>query len=331
MRPGWAWGSAGHALLGAVLQRPDSGGVVLTGRVSLAAQPWLADHRSAGWCCFRGPVSSNWSSAPPTRPVRKHRRVDSGHPVGAAAGQCRLQVQVVVGAAGDSGTRAVSVYSRREESDAEWVLHAQGTLGVAAAEPSADLSEWPPAGAERVDIVDGYARLAERGHRYGPAFQGLDKVWRRGQEVFAEAVAAADAGVAVDGLGIHPALLDAVLHAAGLAAETGDTTLPFCWRNVSLHAGGAGRVRARLIVLADRRDVAGGDGRFRGAGADGGLADDPPGDHGPVERRDGGRRAPRRRPAGGGVVAAFAKTAADDGSAPPPAVSWEDFCAAAGI
>ena len=112
-----------------------------------------------------------------------------------------------------------------------------------------DLSVWPPVGAESVDISDGYARLAARGYEYGPAFQGLVAIWRRGPELFAEAAAPADAGVQVDGMGIHPALLDAVLHAFGLAVDTTETMLPFCWRGVSLHAGGAGRVRARFTAL----------------------------------------------------------------------------------
>ena len=120
---------------------------------------------------------------------------------------------------------------------------------MSAAEASVDLSVWPPAGAESVDISDGYARLAARGYEYGPAFHGLVALWRRGPELFAEAAAPADAGVRVDGMGIHPALLDAVLHASGLAADTAETMLPFCWRGVSLHAGGAGRVRARFSAL----------------------------------------------------------------------------------
>ena len=45
---------AEHGLLGAVVQRPDSGGVVLTGRLSTAAQPWLADHAVAGVVLFPG-------------------------------------------------------------------------------------------------------------------------------------------------------------------------------------------------------------------------------------------------------------------------------------
>jgi 4-hydroxyphenylalkanoate synthase len=46
------------------------------------------------------------------------------------------------------------------------------------------------------------------------------------------------------------------LHAAGLAVDTTQTMLPFCWRGVSLHAGGAGRVRARFTALgADAMSV----------------------------------------------------------------------------
>jgi polyketide synthase 1/15 len=237
-------------------------------------------------------------------------------------------VQVVVGAAGDSGVRAVSVYSRREESDAEWVLHAQGTLSVAATAPSADLSEWPPAGAESVDIADGYARFEERGHQYGPAFQGLDKVWRRGQEVFAEAVVSAEAGVEVDGLGIHPALLDAVLHAAGMATETGDTTLPFCWRDVSLHAGGAGRVRACLTVLGDDAmslevtDASGSPVLTVGS-----LTTRPV----TMEQLNAVTTAAAGRRDGDPLEVVWSplspKAVATNGSSPPPAVSWDDFCA----
>ncbi|MBL3671820.1 polyketide synthase dehydratase domain-containing protein, partial [Streptomyces sp. M2CJ-2] len=37
--------AAEHGLLGSVLALPESGGVVLTGRLSVEDQPWLADHR----------------------------------------------------------------------------------------------------------------------------------------------------------------------------------------------------------------------------------------------------------------------------------------------
>ena len=40
--------AAGHPLLGAAVELPGTGGVVLTGRLSLATHPWLADHQVAG-------------------------------------------------------------------------------------------------------------------------------------------------------------------------------------------------------------------------------------------------------------------------------------------
>jgi polyketide synthase 12 len=43
-----------HALLGAVVELPTSGGVVLTGRLSPSAQGWLADHAVGGVVLFPG-------------------------------------------------------------------------------------------------------------------------------------------------------------------------------------------------------------------------------------------------------------------------------------
>ena len=86
-------------------------------------------------------------------------------------------------------------------------------------QPAADLSVWPPVGATAVDVTDAYERLAGRGYEYGPAFQGLQAMWRRGNEVFAEVAVPEVAGAQVGGFGIHPVLVDAALHAMGLAGE----------------------------------------------------------------------------------------------------------------
>uniref|UniRef100_UPI001C2150A0 type I polyketide synthase n=1 Tax=Nocardia alni TaxID=2815723 RepID=UPI001C2150A0 len=45
---------AGHPLLGALVRLPDSANVVFTGRISLADQPWLADHAVAGTVLLPG-------------------------------------------------------------------------------------------------------------------------------------------------------------------------------------------------------------------------------------------------------------------------------------
>ncbi|OJZ67893.1 polyketide synthase [Mycobacterium paraffinicum] len=237
---------AEHALLGAVVERPDSGGVVLTGRLSTAAQPWLADHAVTQTVLFPGagfvelmlragdevgcPVIEELTlSAPLALP---------------ATGSVR--VQVVVDAAGETGSRAVAVYS---QAGAEWTVHAQGVVSEGAPTPDADLSVWPPIGATAVDVTGAYDDLAGRGYGYGPAFRGLRKVWRRGTEIFAEVEAPQQAGVAVGGFGIHPVVLDAALHALGVADEGAETVLPFSWQGVCLYAAGASRVRVRLAPV----------------------------------------------------------------------------------
>jgi polyketide synthase 12 len=242
-----------HALLGAVVELPASGGVVLTGRLSPATQSWLADHAVSGAIVFPGTGFVELA-------------IRAGDEVGCtvvdeltlrtplmlpASGS--VAVQVVVGASdmgvppacgGGSGQRGVSIYSRAE-ADAAWVCHAEGTLSPGSVEPTADLSVWPPAGAVGVDVVDGYERLAARGYGYGPAFRGLTAMWARGDEVFAE-VRLPDGAGGVGGFGIHPALLDAALHAVVVASQDAELVLPFSWQGVALHAAGASAVRARI-------------------------------------------------------------------------------------
>ncbi len=235
---------AQHGLLGAVVERPDSGAVVLTGRLSTVGQPWLADHAVAGVAVLPGAGFVELA-------IRAGDEVGCGLVEELTLGtplvvSAAAAVQVVVGVAGESGRRAVSVYSRADQPDSEWVLHAEGVLGVDAPAAVTDLSSWPPVGALAVDVTDAYARLAARGYHYGPAFQGLRALWRRGGEVFADI--AVPEGVEVGGFGIHPVLLDAALQAAGLGAETTQTMVPFCWQGVSLRAAGASRVRARIAA-----------------------------------------------------------------------------------
>ena len=237
---------AEHGLLGAVVERPDSGGVVLTGRLSTVAQPWLADHAVAGVVLFPGAgfvelvlragdqvgcsaVDELTLSSPLLLP--------------AADG---VQVQVVVGAADGSGRQDVSVYSLGAQPGSEWTLHAEGVFSTAPPGPVADLSLWPPVGAMAVDVTDAYERLASRGYEYGRAFRGLQAMWRLGNEVFAEVAVPEVVGMEISGFGIHPVLVDAALHAMGLVGEETETTLPFSWQGVCLHAAGASRARVRI-------------------------------------------------------------------------------------
>ncbi|OBF96756.1 polyketide synthase [Mycobacterium sp. 852014-52450_SCH5900713] len=238
--------AAEHALLGAVVERPDSGGVVLTGRLSTAAQPWLADHAVTGTVLFPGAgfVELMLRAGDEVGcPVIEELTLSAPLPLPSSGS---VRVQVVVDTAGEVGSRAAAVYS---QAGPEWTLHAQGVLSQASPKPDADLSVWPPVGATAVDVSGAYDDLAARGYGYGPAFRGLRKVWRRGEETYAEVEAPQHAGVTVGGFGIHPVVLDAALHALGVADERAETVLPFSWQGVCLHAAGASRVRVRLAPV----------------------------------------------------------------------------------
>jgi len=235
--------------LGAVVELPASGGVVLTGRLSVASQSWLADHAVSGVVVFPGAgfVESVIRAGDEVGCGVVEELTLAAPLVLPASGS--VAVQVVVGGSDESGSRPVSVFSRADAGSG-WVLHAEGTVRTGSVEPGADLSVWPPVGATAVDVVDGYERLAARGYEYGPAFRGLTATWRRGKEVFAEVTLPANAGVSPAGFGAHPAILDAALHALLVAgdAEGADSAVlvPFSWQRVCLHAAGASAVRARI-------------------------------------------------------------------------------------
>ncbi|MEV0558307.1 SDR family NAD(P)-dependent oxidoreductase, partial [Streptomyces sp. NPDC050597] len=162
----------------------------------------------------------------------------------------------------DGGRRTVGVYSGSGDGvEGEWVCHATGSLTPDTAPQSGGGSvlsaAWPPPGAERIDLVGVYEDLAVEGYEYGPVFQGLNGVWRNGEEVFAEV--ALPEGTVVDGFGLHPALLDAALQAAGFGSfipepdtgEGGGVRLPFAWSGVSLYASGASSLRVRLWPVGE--------------------------------------------------------------------------------
>src|SRR6187402_1283705 len=104
------------------------------------------------------------------------------------------RVRVNVNAADAQGHRGFSLSSLDEARNATsggWILNATGVFaGAEATDREAAavplLMEWPPEGAHPLDMADLYARLSARGLDYGPAFQGLTGVWRRGEAIYVE-------------------------------------------------------------------------------------------------------------------------------------------------
>ncbi|WLQ38176.1 SDR family NAD(P)-dependent oxidoreductase [Streptomyces castrisilvae] len=238
-----------HPLLGSVVTLADSGGAVLTGRLAVAAQPWLADHVVRDAVLFPGAGFVELA-------------VRAGDHVGCAvleelalhaplvlAEDGAVAVQVVVGTADASARRTVGVYARNENlPDADWALHAEGVLAEDTQAPAFELSVWPPAGAVPFALDGAYEALREQGLAYGPAFQGLTAAWRLDGDLYAEVALGED--VTADAYGLHPALLDASMHAALVEGagedDGGGTVLPFVWKDVRLFADGTSTARVRV-------------------------------------------------------------------------------------
>ena len=95
--------AAGHPLLGAAVELPATGGLVLTGRLSVSAQPWLGDHVVAGRVLVPGTALAEMA-------VRAGDEAGCGRveellvevPLVLPA-RGGVQVQVTVGAAGEGG------------------------------------------------------------------------------------------------------------------------------------------------------------------------------------------------------------------------------------
>ena len=234
---------AGHPMLGAVVHVSEDM-MVLTGRLSAGAQPWLADHVVRGAILVPGTGFVELAIRAGDEagcPVLEELTLQAPLILPAQGG---VALQVVVGAP-EGDRRPVSVQSRPAD-DLPWTRHAAGFLSTARRPATEGLTEWPPPGATEIDVEDAYARLFDRGYAYGPAFQGLRKAWRRGDEVFAEVELPAEGA---EEFGLHPALLDAAMHADLLDDGTGPTLLPFVWNGVELHAAGASAVRVRITRL----------------------------------------------------------------------------------
>ncbi|KJY41864.1 hypothetical protein VR41_10590, partial [Streptomyces sp. NRRL B-1568] len=227
----------GHALLGAAVELPDSDGVLFTGRLSLSTHPWLADHAVSGTVILPGAAlldiaihAADHIGRSTVEELTLHAPLVLGD---GETVQLRVQVQ----------QQTVAVFSRVESGDDEpWTRHADGVLAPEADKPAFDLSTWPPAEAEPVDVTGLYDQLAASGLEYGPLFQGLRAAWRDGDAVYAE-IALPD-GTDTTGFALHPALLDAALHSIGLAGNASEAAeLPFAWSDVTLHATGAAALR----------------------------------------------------------------------------------------
>ncbi|MFE9107936.1 type I polyketide synthase, partial [Actinomadura geliboluensis] len=254
-------GGVGHPLLGAAVEVAGGDEWLLTGRLSVAGQSWLADHRVGGVVVVPGAAVLEMV-------------VRAGDQVGCdlveeltlnaplVLGEREaVRVQLRVGAPDAEGRREVTVHSRNNADDASWRVHAVATVAPAGPQPAGHgmgLDAWPPANATPVPIEGFYERLARIGYAYGPAFQGLRAAWRASDGLFAEVALPEEERPEASRFAIHPALLDAaiqtcLLDATGENEEEERLRLAFAFHDVRLFASGATAVRVRLTELGDQK------------------------------------------------------------------------------
>uniref|UniRef100_UPI000AA13DEA polyketide synthase dehydratase domain-containing protein n=1 Tax=Streptomyces griseoruber TaxID=1943 RepID=UPI000AA13DEA len=250
---------AGHPLLSAAVRVADTGGLVLSGRLSARGHAWLGDHRVLGRAIL--PATAYLELA-----------VHAGDQVG--LGQVAeltletplvlpergaVQLQLALGGEDSDGRRPFSVHSRAADAagDQPWTRHAQGLLAEEAGPVPQDAGSWPPPDAVPVEPDpagegDWYELFAAAGFDYGPSFHGLGRVWRRDRDLFAEVALPESHRAEAARYGLHPALLDAAVQTLLVRAldTSGDqeaaATLPFAWSGFSLHATGASALRVHL-------------------------------------------------------------------------------------
>ncbi|POM24527.1 Erythronolide synthase, modules 3 and 4 [Actinomadura rubteroloni] len=244
---GLGLGPADHPLLATTTALPD-GRWQATGLLAPDAPPWLADHAVHGTPLLPGTAFLDLA-------------LHAGQAVGCpTVDELTLQapltedgvrdLHVAVTAPDEQGLRRITVHSRPHDGDEGWTEHAAGVLAPAAAEPVAAVMSWPPQGAAPTDLGGLYPALAERGYDYGPAFQNLRELRVAGNVLHARVQVGP--GTPVAGHGLHPALLDAALHAllqATVLREDGPVSLPFSWSGVRLHATGADMLHVTLTPL----------------------------------------------------------------------------------
>jgi acyl transferase domain-containing protein/acyl carrier protein len=261
--------SAGeHPLLGAaVALAGEEQGWLFTGRLSGETDSWLKDHAVMGTRLLPGTGFVELALAAGQRvgsPGLEELTLQAPLLLGE---QGALQIQLAVSECDEAGKRSIDIHSRAqaspEDESQEWTLHASGVLCserdtlVEELESFAE-QPWPPAGAEELDSEFLYDRLAEAGYNYGPSFQGLRSAWRVGDELYAEVALGSQQESQAHGFCIHPALLDAALHALlleALDAQRSEVEVPFSFSGVGLYGQGASSLRVRFGKDAERLSV----------------------------------------------------------------------------
>ncbi|MEU7686343.1 beta-ketoacyl synthase N-terminal-like domain-containing protein, partial [Streptomyces spectabilis] len=241
-----------HPMLAAAADLPD-GGMMLTGRLSLTDQPWLADHAVRHAALLPATAMLElFLQAADRCGYAALDDVTFQAPAVLLPGNA-LDVQVHCGAEGDARLRTLALYTRPREGSGTWSCHATAiaspTGGDGADTAAPDVTPWPPPTARAVPVSECYDTLRAEGYAYGPAFRNLRALWRDERTAYCEVALGEEAHSQAASYTMHPALLDAALHPLVLTQENGSRRilLPYAVGSVRVLVQGAVAARARLV------------------------------------------------------------------------------------
>jgi acyl transferase domain-containing protein/acyl carrier protein/NAD(P)-dependent dehydrogenase (short-subunit alcohol dehydrogenase family) len=269
VEPRAAAGPAGHALLGGRVDLAASDGpLVWEATLDLASAPWLADHRVGGAVLLPASAYVELALAAARGAGFQEPVAVEGLTLHRALPLERgpVVVQTTLSAA-DGDVRTLRVHSRSASTvDGSWTLHASGRLRPAPRErPAApDLAGAAVRCLEQLPAPLFYQLLAAQGLGYGPAFRGVQEVWRGDGEALG--IVDAPRGGGPEGVALLDAALQLVGAAAGLAPGVEAGGGPFVpsaigavrrWpapasptrAHVRTTSAGDGQVRADLVLL----------------------------------------------------------------------------------
>lgn len=232
-------GSPGSPLLGRRLSSPMP---VWESRVSRTVIPFLSDHRVHGDTILPGTAyvelalaAAAGQEAPVLEDLQIHKAVFLSRESDGI-----LQTRY------DPDDCSFSVHSRADTGGSTWQLNATGTvLPSQAATPEPVAIDALLGRFQGEGSIDGYyAELRDYGFEYGPAFQGVTRLFCAEGQCLGEIVLPPAVLQELDRYRFHPAALDACLQVMGRAAPLtpGCTYLPVAFKRIRVF----GRPRQRM-------------------------------------------------------------------------------------
>lgn len=272
-------GSLGHGILLHATSIPGTNKVICTGHLSATRQPWLRDHVIGGQTIV--PAAALTELA--LRASQECTGTDESMileeftfvaPLALDPEEdAEVQIQVLMGEPEEHETRSIDIYSRPKGASTqhEWTRHATGTLRLVSLSNTGGEELVNNVGrtedefghedeGQLADVSRAYDALASAGISYGPSFQRVRAIWRPysdGHDSNELRAYIEPRQTQSQKYALHPALLDAALHAPLIAAPdtaAGKIRLPFLFRGVRIFAAsGTGPFIARIRELGEGR------------------------------------------------------------------------------